>query len=125
MKKIRTDKAPIPAGHYSQAIVSNGMVYVSGQLAITADGTKMVDTPIAEQTKLIFRNIASILEAAGSDLEHVVRCTIYISDGEKWGEVNNTYTEIFGTHKPARAVVPTRDLHYGLDIEVTVIAEVM
>jgi len=124
MKKIFTDKAPTPAGHYSQAIVSNGMVYVSGQLAIQADGTKLIGHPIEEQTRLIFTNIAAILEGAGSAMDAIVRATIYISDGEKWGAVNKTYIDIFGDHKPARAVVPTRDLHYGLDIEVTVIAEV-
>lgn len=124
MKKIHTDKAPTPAGHYSQAIVSNGMVYVSGQLAITADGTKMIDATVEDQTKLIFTNISNILEAAGSALSKIVRCTIYISDGDNWGKINQTYIEIMGDHKPARAVVPTRDLHYGLAVEVTVIAEV-
>jgi len=124
MKKIYTDKAPTPAGHYNQAIVSNGMVYVSGQLGIQADGTKLIGHPIEDQARLIFSNIGHILKEAGSGLDKVVRATIYISDGEKWGAVNNTYIEIFGDHKPARAVVPTRDLHYGLDIEVTVIAEV-
>jgi len=124
VKKIFTDKAPTPAGHYSQAIVSNGICYVSGQLAITADGTKMIGAPIAEQTKLIFKNIAAILDAAGSSLDDVVRVIVYISNGDNWALVNNTYTEIFGDHKPARAIVPTRDLHYGLDIEVTVEAEV-
>lgn len=124
MKKIHTDKAPTPAGHYSQAIVSNGMVYVSGQLAITSDGTKMIDATVEDQTKLIFTNISNILEAAGSALSKIVRCTIYISDGDNWGKINQTYIEIMGEHKPARAVVPTRDLHYGLAVEVTVIAEV-
>jgi 2-iminobutanoate/2-iminopropanoate deaminase len=124
MKKIFTDQAPTPAGHYSQAIVSNGICYVSGQLAITADGTKMVGAPIEEQTRLIFQNIAAILQAAGSSMDDVLRVIVYISNGDNWALVNDTYTEIFGDHKPARAVVPTRELHYGLDIEITVEAEV-
>ncbi|MBT8219186.1 MAG: Rid family detoxifying hydrolase [Bacteroidia bacterium] len=124
MKKIFTSNAPAPAGHYSQAIVSNGLVFISGQLAITSDGQKMVDSPVEDQTRLIFNNIEAILGASGSALEQIVQVTIYISDGDNWGKVNETYIKIFGDHKPARAVVPTRDLHYGLAIEVQVIAEV-
>lgn len=124
MVKIFTNKAPTPAGHYSQAVVSNGMVYVSGQLGIKPDGTKMVGTPIEAQTKQIFDNISAILEASGSSIQHIVRVSIYVSDGKNWGRVNQTYMDIFGDHKPARVVIPTRDLHYGLDIEITVTAEV-
>ena len=123
MKKIFTPSAPTPAGHYSQAIVSNGMVYVSGQLAIKPDGTKMIDASVIDQTKQIFKNIEAILKEAGSALDKVVRVTIYVSNGEDWAKVNQTYTDIFGDHKPARAIVPTRDLHYGLAIEITLIAE--
>ncbi len=125
MKLIYTDKAPTPAGHYSQAVVSNGMVYVSGQLGITPDGRKMIGEPIEAQTQQIFDNIGVILTEAGSNIDHIVRVTIYVSDGENWSNVNQTYIDIFGAHRPARAIVPTRDLHYGLDIEITVIAEVM
>ena len=123
MKLIFTDKAPTPAGHYSQAVLSNGMVYVSGQLGIRPDGTKMIGDPIEDQMRQIFINIEAILQEAGSSIAQIVRVTIYVSNGENWGRVNQTYIDIFGDHKPARAVVPTRDLHYGLDIEVTVTAE--
>jgi len=124
MIKVFTDKAPTPAGHYSQAVVSNGMVYVAGQLGIRPDGTKMIGEPIENQTRQIFENISAILAEAGSAIEQIVRVTIYVSDGDNWTRVNQTYMDIFGDHKPARAVVPSRDLHYGLDIEITVIAEV-
>lgn len=124
MKYIFTPNAPTPAGHYSQATVKNGFVFVSGQLAIDLDtGEKLIGTA-REQTVQCFKNADAILEAAGSGLSSVVSVTIYISDVSLWGEVNDAYAGIFGDHKPARAVVPTRDLHYGLKVEVSLIAVV-
>ena len=121
---ILTDNAPFPAGHYSQAIVHNGLVYVSGQLPISPKGVKMVDASVADQTKQVLQNVIAILEAAGSSLDRVLQMTLYVADVEHWGEVNRVYTEILGDHKPARAVVPVKELHYGLAIEVQVIAAV-
>jgi 2-iminobutanoate/2-iminopropanoate deaminase len=124
MKPISTPNAPQPAGHYSQAIVHNGLVYVSGQLPIDPEtGEKMLG-PIEEQTAQVLRNVQAILKAAGSDLDRVLKVTIYISDMELWGKVNSVYAEFFENHRPARAVVPTRELHYGFKMEMEVIAAV-
>ena len=124
LKQIQTPKAPAPAGHYSQAIVHHGIVYVSGQLAIDpATGERRVG-PIEEQTELALKNVGEILKAAGSGLERVLKMTIYVSDIGLWGQVNATYARIMGEHRPARAVVPTGDLHYGFQIEIEAVAAV-
>lgn len=122
MKKILTPSAPQPAGHYSQAIVHQGLVYVAGQLAIDpATGDRKLAS-IEEQTEQTLKNIAAILEAAGSDLQHVLKTTVYITDISLWGQVNETYAKVFGEHRPARAIIPVKDLHYGFLIEIEAIA---
>ena len=125
MKMISTSDAPAPAGHYSQAVVHDGHVFVSGQLAVdAATGRKFVGT-IEQQTKIALENVAAILRAAGSDIDHVLKTTVYISDIELWGRVNEVYADFFGGHRPARAVVPTRELHHGLLVEIEAIATVL
>jgi len=125
MKMISTSDAPAPAGHYSQAVVHDGLVFVSGQLAVdAATGRKFVGT-IEQQTKIALENVAAILRAAGSDIDHVLKTTVYISDIELWGRVNEVYADFFGGHRPARAVVPTRELHHGLLVEIEAIATVL
>ena len=122
MRTISTPDAPPPAGHYSQAVVYGDTVYVSGQLAVNlATGEKGVGS-IEEQTRLALLNIEQILLSAGSDLNHVIKTTAYVSDVELWGGVNQAYAEVFGDHRPARAVVPSRDLHYGCLVEIEAIA---
>lgn len=124
MKPTQTDKAPLPGGHYSQAMVHNGLVYVSGQLSIDPEtGEKQTGT-IEEQTRLVLNNLSAILVASGSSLNRVLKVTVYISDISLWGKVNEVYAEIFGDHRPARAIVPTRDLHFGFKIEVDAVAAV-
>ena len=122
MKSIFTEKAPSPAGHYSQAIVSGGLVFVSGQLPIHPENGQIKPT-IEEQTHQVMNNLEYILLASGSSLGKVVKATLYISDISLWNKVNAIYAEHFESHKPARAVVPTRDLHFGCLIEVEVVAE--
>ena len=122
MEQILTPNAPAPAGHYAQAIVHRGLVYVSGQLPVDpATGAKRTGS-IEEQTLQALENIEAILQAAGSDLEHVLKTTVYVSDIQLWDRVNAVYARFFGDHRPARAVVPTRELHYGFKIEIEAIA---
>ncbi|NNK47885.1 MAG: RidA family protein [Gemmatimonadetes bacterium] len=122
MRIISTADAPSPAGHYSQAIVYGDTVYVSGQLAVDpVTGEKGMGS-IEEQTRLTLRNVEQVLLSAGSDLSHVIKTTVYVSDIELWGGVNQAYAEVFGDHRPARAVVPSRDLHYGCLVEIEAIA---
>ena len=124
MKTISTPAAPAPAGHYSQAITHDGLVYVSGQLPIDPATRTPCNGPIEEQTELALRNLAAILESAGSSIDRVLKTTVYVSDIGLWGRVNAAYSTFFGEHRPARSVVPTRELHFGCLIEIDAIAAV-
>ncbi len=122
MKKILTTKAPKPSGHYSQAVIHNNTVYISGQLPIESKtGNKCVGS-IEEQTELVLNNISEILIASDSSKDKVLKTTVYVSDIKLWDRVNKIYADFFGEHKPVRVVVPTRDLHYGFKIEIDAIA---
>ncbi len=122
MQIIFTQNAPSPAGHYSQAVVHNGLVYISGQLPLIPNhDTKKFET-IEEQTLQVLNNINEILIAAGSDKNHVLKITIYIADISLWSKVNQVYSDFFGDHKPARTIVPSSELHYRFSIEMDVIA---
>jgi 2-iminobutanoate/2-iminopropanoate deaminase len=122
MEKIFTPNAPKPAGHYSQAIVHDNLVYVSGQLPIDPiTGEKRLGS-IEEQTEQVLKNVAEIIKAAGSSIDNVIKTTVYISDIQLWDRVNHVYSRFFGEHRPARAVVPTKDLHHGFNIEIEAIA---
>lgn len=122
IKTIHTTEAPTPAGHYSQAVVYNGLVFVAGQLAINPENPKAEPGNIEEQTEQALNNVKEILKAAGSDLNRVLKMTVYVSDINLWGQVNAVYARVMGEHRPARAVVPTRELHYGYLIEIEAVA---
>lgn len=121
---ISTDNAAEPLGHYSQAVVHNGLVYVSGQLAIDPKNSDRQVTSIQEETELTLQNLKEVLRASGSDLNKVLKATIYITDISLWADVNAVYAKMFGDHKPARAAVPTKDLPRGFRVEIEAIAAV-
>jgi len=124
MEKVRIEGVPEPKGHYSSAVVHNGLIFVSGQLPMN-HATGEVETGAIElQTELALRNVESVLIAANSDLNHVLQMTIYVSEMELWDKVNEVYKRILGEHKPARAIVPVKDLHFGTKIEIQAIAAV-
>ena len=122
IQSIFTENAATPLGHYSQAIEHNGLIFISGQLPINPKNPEAHIGDIAEQTRIVLSNLSEILKAAGSDLSHVLKTTIFISDISLWGEANRVYGEIFGDHKPARSAVPTKDLPKGFQIEIEAIA---
>jgi len=122
MKEIRTPNAPQPAGHYAQAIAHQGVVYVSGQLPIDPRNTTKHIGSIEAQTEQALENLVAILEAAGSGKDHVLKVTVYISDMALWDRVNTVYARFFGNHRPARAIVPVRELHFGYQIEIDAVA---
>ena len=122
MEFVHTPHAPQPAGHYSQAIIHNGSVYVAGQLPIDPEDPDAERGSVGDQTRRVLANVAAILDAAGSGLDRVMQMTIYVSDISQWGEVNKVYAQVMGMHRPARAVVPVKDLHYGYALEVQAIA---
>ena len=122
METVSTEKAPVPAGHYSQAVVEGNFVFVSGQLPIEPRFGIKRDATIEEQTALALTNLKHVLEAAGSDMGHVLKVTICVSDIRLWDRVNKVYSEMMGVHRPARSVIPTGELHYGCLVEIDAIA---
>ncbi|HVQ37775.1 MAG TPA: RidA family protein [Pyrinomonadaceae bacterium] len=119
---VNTPNAPAPGGHYSQAVVCNGLVFVSGQLSIDPQTREKKLGSIEQQTEQVLHNVSEILKAANSDLSRVLKMTVYVSDIKYWEAVNEVYARVLGEHRPARAVIPTRDLHYGFLIEIDAIA---
>lgn len=115
---VFTKNSPIPGGHYSQGIIRNGFLFLSGQLPfIPSEPTKMLST-IEAQTKQVFENMKHIIHAAGADLEDVCKVTIYITDLSFWPVVNAIYSDFFGEAiKPARTTVPVSGLSKGFLIE--------
>lgn len=122
MHIISTSAAPSPAGHYAQAIVHDGLVYVAGQLPIDPQAKCLREGSVEEQTEQALRNVQAILEAAGSSLDRVLKTTIYVTDIRLWDRVNAAYARVFGLHCPARAVVPVSELHYGSLVEIEAVA---
>ena len=128
MKAVFTDAAPKPGGHYSQAVIANGFVFVSGILGLPADAAATGaarparPTSFEDQAALCFANLRAVLAAAGSSMDRVVRTTVYIADVALWPDANRLYAAAFGPHRPARTIVPTGPLHYGLSIELDAIA---
>lgn len=124
MHPISTETAPTPAGHYSQAMVHHGLVFVAGQLPIPPGAASREVGTIEEQTRQVLANVGAILEAAGSGLDRLLQVTVYVSDLALWGRFNAVYAEVMGSHRPARAVVPVLSLHHGYQVEVQATAAV-
>ena len=122
IKRVSTDNAPKPAGHYSQATVYNGLVFVAGQLSIDPATGAHKTGPIEAQTELALNNVLAILQAAGSDWSRVLKMTVYVADINLWDAVNKVYGRMLGEHRPARAVIPTGALHHGFLIEIDAVA---
>jgi 2-iminobutanoate/2-iminopropanoate deaminase len=124
MKKIYSEEVPPPGGHYSQAIVHNETIYVSGILPVSLGNPPDPLMPFREQVLLVLKNLAAILREAGSSPVKVIKVSVFVSDIDNWPEVNEVYKSFFGDHKPARIVVPVKELHFGFGIELDAIAAV-
>ncbi|MPZ40663.1 MAG: RidA family protein [Rhizobiales bacterium] len=113
-----------PGGHYSHAVTANGFVFVSGQLPIAPDGTKLNDAPFEQQARQVLDNVAHALKGAGSSVAKLLQVRVYVTDISLWPTFNALYAEWAGAAKPARAVVPVPQLHYGfkLEVEATAVA---
>ncbi len=122
MKKIQPNNQPQPKGHYSPGVEHNGLIFVSGQLPMALDTREPFTGDIGQQTELALRNVEAVLKAGGSDLTQVLQMTIYVSDMEMWDAVNAAYKKVMGDHRPARAIVPVKDLHFGTKIEIQAMA---
>ncbi|RTL37759.1 MAG: RidA family protein [Candidatus Melainabacteria bacterium] len=122
MQFIETSAAPLPAGHYSQAVVVNGLVFVSGVLPLAPNTGCLIPQGIAAQATQLFENLSAVLRAAGSDLQQLVSIQLFIPDIGSWESVNGIYQKILGAHKPARSIIPCGPLHYGVLIEANAVA---
>ena len=123
MIKIQTEKAPAAVGPYSQAIVSNGMVYTSGQIAINPATNTIEAKTIEEQTEQVMKNLGHVLMTAGSSFEKAVKTTCFLADMNDFAAFNEIYGKYF-TEKPARSCVAVETLPKGVLCEVEVIAEI-
>jgi len=121
MKFVQTNRAPSAIGPYSQATVANGMVYTSGQIALTPEGI-MLENDVVVQTKQVLENLKAVLEEAGSSMDMVVKTTIFIDSMDSFATINEIYEEAFGSHKPARATVAVKTLPKNALVEIDAIA---
>ncbi len=119
---VQTDKAPKATGPLSQAIVAGGFVYCSGQLPVDPATGKVVPGGIEEQTRQVLKNLQAILEASGSSLDHVVKCTVLMTDLTEFAAMNKVYAEFFKAPCPARATFQIGALALGVKIEIDCIA---
>jgi reactive intermediate/imine deaminase len=119
---VLTDRAPKPAGHYAQAVVSRGQVFVSGQLPIRPDGQPLSDAGFEAQARQAIQNMLEILGAAGATPQHLVKVTAYIVGVDNWARFNAVYASMLPEARPARTVVPVPELHYGCLVEIDAIA---
>jgi reactive intermediate/imine deaminase len=122
VEPISTDAAPKPAGHYSQGIVYGDLIFVSGQLPVSLEGKALADKSFEEQVRQALANMLSIVKAAGSGPDHVLKVTAFIVGVENWPAFNAIYAQVFGASRPARSVVPVPSLHHGCLIELECIA---
>jgi 2-iminobutanoate/2-iminopropanoate deaminase len=120
MKFISSAQVPPPGGHYSQAVESSGLVFVSGMLPA---GNNQPPMPFKAQVHSVIDHCSDVLAAAGCSLQDVVQATVYLAGVELWPAFNELYAERFGSHRPARAVVPVPALHHGFLVEIQLIAE--
>ncbi|MBR2112489.1 RidA family protein [Helicobacter equorum] len=123
MQAIFTPNAPEAIGPYSQAIVHNGLVYTSGQIALNPQGI-MNEGDIQAQTTQVFENLKAILEQAGSSLQKVIKTSVFLSDMENFGAMNAIYATYFGDHKPARSTIAVKTLPKNALVEIECIAAI-
>ncbi|MFC2384188.1 MAG: RidA family protein [Hoylesella saccharolytica] len=123
MKAIHTDKAPKAIGPYSQAIEAGGLVFVSGQLPVNPTTGEFAEGDIKDQTRQSLTNAQQVLQAAGTDLSRVVKTTVFLSDMDNFGAMNEVYAEFFSQPFPARSAFAVRTLPKGALVEIECIAE--
>lgn len=119
---IQTDRAPQAIGPYSQAIKARGFVFASGQIPIDPATGQFVAGGITEQTEQVMKNVAAVLEAAGSGLDRIVKTTVFLADMEEFAAMNEVYAKFFTSDPPARATVQAAGLPRNARVEIEVIA---
>jgi 2-iminobutanoate/2-iminopropanoate deaminase len=121
-KQVQTDKAPKAIGPYSQGIVANGFVFCSGQIPIDPATGELNTGSIEDQTRQVLKNVAAVLEAAGSSMDDTVKCTVFLQDMNDFAKMNAVYGEFFKAPNPARAAVQVARLPRDVKVEIEAIA---
>lgn len=122
---IETKNAPAPVGPYNQAIIANGMLYASGQIAIDPASGQLISESIEAETHRVMKNISAILTEAGLSFENVIKCSVFVSDMHLYGRINAVYAEYFNeASAPARELVEVANLPKFVNIEISIIAVV-
>lgn len=121
-ERIQTDNAPQAIGPYSQAVKANGFVFASGQIPLDPAAMQIVEGGIREQTERVMRNLAAVLEAAGSSLDRAVKTTVYLADMNEFAAMNEVYGSFFTEVPPARSTVEVKRLPRDVRVEIDVIA---
>lgn len=124
MKTISTANAPAAIGPYAQGNIAGGLLFASGQIPLDPETGEIVGSTIEEQTAQVMKNVAAILEAAGTDFGHVAKTTCFLNDMNDFAAFNAEYAKSFGEVRPARSAVAVEKLPKGALVEVEVIAEV-
>ena len=124
MKTISPTSAPAAIGPYAQGNIAGGLLFASGQIPLDPETGEIVGSTIEEQTAQVMKNVAAILEAAGTDFDHVVKTTCFLNDMNDFAAFNAEYAKSFGEVRPARSAVAVEKLPKGALVEVEVIAEV-
>ncbi|MBF0753873.1 MULTISPECIES: RidA family protein [Jeotgalicoccus] len=124
MRAIHTKYSRNSKGHYVPGMIHNDTLYISGQLSLDLDTGEIVEGGIAAETKRALENMEMVLKEADLTKKDIVMVRLYTSDVDNWDIINEEYSNYFGDHKPARAVVPTRELHYGCLIEIEAVAAI-
>ena len=119
---IKTEKAPAPIGPYNQAIKANGMLFVSGQVAIVPETGELELSSLSAETHQVMKNIGAVLEQAGLGFQHIVKTTIFLSDMGLFASVNDIYGSYFTGEYPARETVAVKGLPKGVNVEISVTA---
>jgi 2-iminobutanoate/2-iminopropanoate deaminase len=122
MDIVSTDRAPRAIGPYSQGIVAGSHVFTAGQVGLDPATTELVAGGIAEQTDRVLKNLAGVLEAAGSSLQQVVKTTVFLADMADFAAMNAVYERHFGSHKPARSTVAVAQLPRNARVEIEAVA---
>ncbi|MDQ8006568.1 MAG: RidA family protein [Pedobacter sp.] len=123
MKKvIYTSNAPEPIGPYSQAIVANGFLFASGQIAINPENSELNNATLEEETHQVMRNIKAVLVESEYEFEHIIKTTIFLSDMSLFAQVNEIYGSYFKSDFPARETVAVKGLPKGVNVEISITA---
>lgn len=121
-KIIKTDKAPAPIGPYNQAIIANGMLFISGQIPIDPATGDLISDSIESEAAQVMKNLQAILTEAGAAFTNVVKTTIFLSDMALFAQVNEVYGKYFGEDAPARETVAVKGLPKNVNVEISMIA---